>query len=66
MTEAVKHAGCALEFASPELQKDQFIVLAAVRNDGDALQFAAPEFQDAGLLLRKLNWGTILGIYSKN
>ena len=31
----------ALQFASPELQADRSIVLAAVQNDGDALEFAS-------------------------
>jgi len=38
---AVRRAGMALQFASPELKDDFDIVLAAVTNSGTALQFAS-------------------------
>ena len=35
----------ALEYASPELQADREVALAAVREDGLALEYASPELQ---------------------
>merc|ERR1712137_356085 len=39
------HSGLALQFATPELQEDGEVVLAAVRRSGLALQYAAYELQ---------------------
>ena len=42
----MRQNGLALQFASPRLQNDKQIVLAAVRQNGLALQFASASLQD--------------------
>ena len=44
MLAAVALHGCALEYASEELQKDREVVLTAVTQDGKAMQFASRDF----------------------
>ncbi|CAK0895920.1 unnamed protein product [Prorocentrum cordatum] len=49
---AVRHDGCALEFAAEELRADREVVLAAVQKSGFALQFASEGLRaDRGFLL---------------
>ena len=42
--EAVKQNGCALQYASDDLQRDKDFVMAAVKQDQTALLFASPDF----------------------
>ena len=44
-TRLVQEDGMALRFASPELRRNEDLVLLAVQEDGMALQFASPELR---------------------
>ena len=50
--EAVKHDGCALEYASEDLKADRGVVLEAVKQEGYALEYASEDLQaDLGVVL---------------